>query len=98
MFYGDNNLEQQINMLFNKHDYNRSGFLGVGELCGFLNDLFAAMGQSFRINDQYQAQQLLMQIDRNCDGKASRKEVRLMYQHVLSHGAQYGGQGKPFTI
>jgi hypothetical protein len=97
MYYGnDGQLDMQINMLFSRHDYNGTGFLGTNELVGFLNELFAAMGySSYRITYQ-QAQQILYQIDRNCDGRASRKEVKLMYKQVVNNSAMYGfsGQGK----
>jgi len=46
----EGNLDFQINMLFNKHDFNRSGFLGIQELQSFINELLPAMGYRYMIN------------------------------------------------
>jgi hypothetical protein len=86
-------LDFQINQLFNRHDYNRSGYLGLVELQTFLNELFPAMGYQYYINLN-QAREILYEIDRNCDGRASRREVKIMYHHILQNAARYGLGGK----
>jgi len=91
----DGNLDYQINMLFNKHDFNRSGYLGIQELQSFLNELLPAMGYSYFINFN-QAREILFEIDRNCDGRASRREVKLMFNHIINNAARYGFGNKSF--
>lgn len=50
MDISDYQLENAINMLFIKHDYNMSGFLSVDELQDFFNDLFMQLGMPYRVN------------------------------------------------
>lgn len=67
----DNQLKNYIDQVFMRYDRDRSGTLEPNELAGFFNDLYAMMGSPMRIN-MYQAQQAMMQIDRNGDGRASK--------------------------
>ena len=67
----DNTLRNYIDQVFLKYDRDRSGTLDPNELAGFFNDVFAMMGSPQRINP-YQAQQSLMMIDRNGDGRANK--------------------------
>jgi hypothetical protein len=47
------------------------------------------MGYQYYINLN-QAREILYEIDRNCDGRASRREVKIMYHHILQNAARYG--------
>ena len=67
----DNVLQQYIDQIFSRYDRDRSGTLDASELASFFNDVFQAMGNPTRINQQ-QAAQAPYAIDKNNDGKASK--------------------------
>lgn len=67
----DDQVMYQINILFNKHDRDRSGFLNARELQHFFNDLFQCLGYPYHITKD-QAKQAIYECDPNCDGRVTQ--------------------------
>lgn len=67
----DMQLQNYVEQVMNRYDTDRSGTLEAGELSNFFNDLFQMCGYPIRINIM-QAQQMMMQMDNNFDGKANK--------------------------
>lgn len=67
----DVQLQQYVDQVMNRYDYDRSGTLESGELANFFNDLFQMCGYPTRIN-MMQATQMMRQMDNNFDGRANK--------------------------
>ncbi len=61
-----------INQIFLKYDTDRTGSLDCAQLAHFFTDVYASMGQNIAVN-YYQAQQALVTIDANHDGRADKR-------------------------
>ena len=96
-YVDDNALRNYIDQVFMRYDRDRSGTLDSNELAGFFNDVFQMMGSPQRIN-AYQAQQSLMSIDRNGDGRANKMELfmafKMMIQQQQQQQQMYPGYGQ----
>lgn len=91
--YNEHQLMGFINQLFMKYDMNRSGRLSLNELAPFLNELFPMMGYQTYNVDYNMAQQVLYQIDSNCDGQAGPYEIKRMFEQFVNSPNDYGFQG-----
>ena len=59
----------------------------------FFNDLFVLMGNPRRVN-QYEAQQAIVEIDKNSDGQADKQELFLAFRQILSSNSQSNNSTK----
>lgn len=67
----DMQLQNYVDQVMARYDFNRSGTLESGELVNFFNDLFGMCGYNQRVN-LMQATQMMRQMDSNFDGRANK--------------------------
>lgn len=87
----DFQLQGYVDQVFMRYDLNYSGTLDVNELGLFFNDIFGMMNFNYRLNHQ-QAYQFMMQVDRNMDGRANKRELFMAVKLILNQQGYYTQQ------
>lgn len=85
----DIQLQQYIDQLMIRYDYNRSGTLEAGELVNVFNDLFQMCGYPIRHN-LFQVQQIMRSVDTNYDGKANKFELFNAFKRMIAQSCSLG--------
>ena len=80
----DNQLRNQIEIVFQQFDRNRSGYIDNGEFFPAYCTLCQMTGQAAP-HDFYQIQNIARQTDQNFDGRISRQEMFMLFKR-----AQFG--------
>lgn len=86
----DMQLQQYVDQVMARYDFNRSGTLESGELVNFFNDLFSMCGYPNRVNLN-QATQMMRQMDSNFDGRANKFELFRAFKSMMANSNNMGG-------
>lgn len=84
----DAQLQQYINTVMQRYDYNRSGTLEPGELVNCFNDLYSMCGFNRRIVTLQDALNLVRKVDCNFDGKVNKYELFKAFKFELYQNSQ----------
>ena len=77
--------EMQLTYLFDKYDNNKSGYLDLDEIVGFVNDYMRLLGKSCHFNVK-QNEILMNWLDTDHDRKISKEEIWKMYTtHLIEY-------------
>lgn len=86
----DMQLQQYVDQVMARYDFNRSGTLESGELVNFFNDLFSMCGYPNRVN-LMQATQMMRGMDSNFDGRANKFELFRAFKSMIANNNSMGG-------
>lgn len=88
----DMQLQQYVDQVMSRYDYNRSGTLESGELVNFFNDLFQMCGYPTRLN-LMQATQMMRNMDSNFDGRANKFELFKAFKSMIANSNNMNNMG-----
>ena len=76
----EKNFGPLVDKIFQQNDVNNSGYIEKHELTGLLNNLFDQWNMPRLTNNQVEAE--LKRLDKNKDGKISKKEFRALVKEI----------------
>ena len=76
----EKNFGPLVDKIFQQNDLNKSGYIEKQELAELLNNLFDQWKLPRLTNDQIEAE--LKRLDKNKDGKISKKEFRVLVKEI----------------
>lgn len=79
-------LSKIVDTIFYRYDRDRSGFLDMNQLGGFLNDVFRMAKIPITVSP-WQASLLMKVLDKNRDGRIDRTELAMLVGNVSAAGS-----------
>ena len=76
----EKNFGPLVDKIFQQNDVNNSGYIEKHELTGLLNNLFDQWNMPRLTDNQVEAE--LKRLDKNKDGKISKKEFRALVKEI----------------
>ena len=76
----EKNFGPLVDKIFQQNDVNNSGYIEQNELAELLNNLFEQWNLPRLKNEQIEAE--LKRLDKNKDGKISKKEFRVLVKEI----------------
>ena len=76
----EKNFGPLVDKIFQQNDVNNSGYIEKNELAELLNNLFEQWNLPRLKNEQIEAE--LKRLDKNKDGKISKKEFRVLVKEI----------------
>ena len=76
----EKNFGPLVDKIFQQNDVNNSGYIEKHELADLLNNLFDQWKMPRMTNEQVEAE--LKRLDKNKDGKISKKEFRVLVKEI----------------
>ena len=76
----EKNFGPLVDKIFQQNDVNNSGYIEKHELTGLLNNLFDQWNMPRLTDNQVEAE--LKRLDKNKDGKISKKEFRVLVKEI----------------
>ena len=76
----EKNFGPLVDKIFQQNDVNNSGYIEQNELAELLNNLFEQWNLPKSKNEQIEAE--LKRLDKNKDGKISKKEFRVLVKEI----------------
>ncbi len=76
----EKNFGPLVDKIFQQNDVNNSGYIEQNELAELLNNLFEQWNLPKLKNEQIEAE--LKRLDKNKDGKISKKEFRVLVKEI----------------
>jgi len=80
--FDEKNFGPLVDKIFQQNDLNNSGYIEKHELTELLNNLFDKWNIPRMTNEQVEAE--LKRLDKNKDGKISKKEFRVLVKEITS--------------